>query len=223
MRLSTHTVVLALIAAAAGCGSDRVPASARAAEAAVPDDSVSRARMDSMNRAQPGYVIDSIFPPDEEMRRFRASLPGDSAIAFVGGASSREALVRRFVSALSRNDTLALRSMAVRGREFADLYYAESPYSKAPYRQPPSFAWRMIQDPSSAGFAKLLRRLGGKPMTYVAHRCDPSVQVEGATTRYAGCLVEVVNATGDTATKRYFGSIVQRGGQYKFLSYTNYF
>ena len=212
---------IALVAAAA-CG-DRAPASARSAEAAVLTDSASRAQMDSINRAQPGYVIDSIFPPEEEMRRFRASLPGDSATSFAGGASSRDALVRRFVVALSQADTNALRSMAVRGREFADLYYGDSPYAKAPYRQPPSFAWRMIQDPSSAGLTKLLRRLGGKPMTYVAHRCDPKVEREGATTRYAGCLVEVVDAQGDTVTKRYFGSIVARDGQYKFLSYTNDF
>jgi hypothetical protein len=60
-------------------------------------------------------------------------------------------------------------------------------------------------------------------MTYLSHACDPKVHREGRTTRYAGCLVTVRDAMGETATRRYFGSVVERGGQFKFLSYTNQF
>ena len=70
---------------------------------------------------------------------------------------------------------------------------------------------------------KLLQRLGGKPMSFVDERCDPKVLREGRTTRYVGCLVTVVTSAGDTATKRYFGSIVERDHVFKFLSYTNRF
>lgn len=199
------------------------PSPARAAQDSARADDIARARQDSINRAQPGYVIDSILPPEEEMRRFRAALGGDSAVALVGGASSRTELVRRFVGALAANDTAKLLTMAVRGREFADLYYPGSPYSHAPYKQPPSFAWRLIQDPSTAGLTKLLDRLGGKPMSFVSERCEPKVAVEGRVRRYTGCLVTVVTAAGDTATKRYFGSIVELNGQFKFLSYSNKF
>lgn len=186
-------------------------------------DSASRARQDSINRAQPGYVVDSILPPEEDLRRFRAAFREDSATRFVGGEPSREALVRRFVLAVTSGDTTSLRAMAVHGREFADLYYPESPYSRPPYRQPVSFAWRTIQDPSSAGLSKLLRAVGGRPMAYLSHRCDPAVLHEGRTTRYAGCLVTLRDARGEVVTKRYFGSIVERDGQFKFLSYTNRF
>lgn len=186
-------------------------------------DSRARARQDSVNRAQPGYVIDSIHPPAEEMRRFRAAFRGDSATVLVGGNTSRDALVRRFVRALAANDTNELRAMVMQGREFADLYYLDSPYSRPPYQQPPSFAWRMIQDPSTGGLSKLLKRLGGKPMTFVSERCDPRTLHEGRSTRYAGCLVRVIGDRGDTATRRYFGSIVERDGRFKFLSYTNDF
>ena len=186
-------------------------------------DSVARARQDSTNRAQPGYVIDSILPPAEELRRFRAALPGDSASRLAGGESSRTALVRRFVRALAASDTADLRMMAVHGREFADLYYPDSPYSRPPYHQPPSLAWRLIQDPSTTGLTKLLRRLGGTRLSFVTERCDPRVVREGRTTRYVGCLVTVVTPSGDTASKRYFGSIIERDHQFKFLSYTNDF
>ena len=111
--------------------------------------------------------------------------------------------------------------MVVHGREFADLYYPGSPYSRAPYHQPPQLAWSLIQNPSTDGITKLLRTLGGKPITYVGHRCDPKVLHEGRVTRYAGCLVRVADAKGDTTSRLMFGSIVELGGVFKFLSYTN--
>lgn len=221
MRRFTSIAIISLIAVAIACRSDTK--SSPGAERPAPADSLSRARQDSINRAQPGYVVDSILPPDEAMRRFRATFPGDSARMLIGGSTSRDALVRRFVRAVAEADTADLRAMALHGREFADLYYADSPHSRPPYRQPPAFAWRLIQDPSTAGLTKLLQRVAGKPLHFVSERCDPKVAREGKSTRYSGCLVRVVNAAGDTVTKRYFGSILERDGRFKFLSYTNDF
>ena len=157
------------------------------------------------------------------MRRFRANHPADSATKFTGGSPSRDALVQRFVRAVVARDTNDLRAMAVHSREFIDLYYPESPYSRPPYHQPPEEAWALIQAPSSDGLTKLLKKLGGKPMTYVSSACDPKIAHDGATTRYSGCLVRTVGVKGDTVTRRLFGSIVERNGQFKFLSYTNNF
>ena len=184
-------------------------------------DELRRARQDSINRTLPGYVVDSIFPVDEELRRFRKALGGDSAVVFSGGSPSREALAQRFVRAVAAADTNEFRTMVVHGREFADLYYPVSPYSHAPYHQPPQLAWSLIQNPSTDGLTKLLRTMGGKPITYVGLKCDPKVVHEGRITRYAGCLVRIADAKGDTTTRLMFGSIVELGGVYKFLSYTN--
>jgi hypothetical protein len=217
-------VLVAILLATAGCtASDVQSETPRTSADSVRSDSIARARQDSINRAQPGYVIDSILPVEEELRRFRAALPGDSATALTGGSPSREALVRRFVHALAANDTADLQRMAVRGREFADLYYPESPYTRPPYRQSPALAWSLIQNPSTSGLTRLVRRLGGKSIVYVSHRCDPKIAHEGRNVRYAGCLVRIVDERGDTVTKRYFGSILERDGQFKFLSYTNQF
>ena len=183
-------------------------------------DSAARARQDSVNRATPGYVIDSVLPPGEALRRFRAEYPGDSATAFTGGAQSRDALVRRLIRALAAADTNDLRKMAVTPREFADLYYPGSPYASGPYHQPVSFAWEMIQNPSDVGFRKLLRA-AGHPMSFGSQRCETKVQHAGTGVRYTGCLVRIVDARGDTVTKRLFGSIVSYQGAFKFLSFTN--
>ena len=217
-------VLLLAFVAASGCkGRDIKAIAERAVADSVHTDSVARARQDSINRAQPGYVVDSIFPVEEELRRFRKAVGGDSAVAFLGGSPSREALVKRFLAALSASDTADMRSMAVRTREFADLYYPESPYAKPPYHQPPDLAWSLIQNPSADGIKRLLDRFSGKQLVYISHACDPKVQHDGRTTRYTGCLVTVIEPTGSEVTRRYFGSIVERDGQFKFLSYTNQF
>jgi hypothetical protein len=195
----------------------------RTAADSVHADSMARARQDSINRTRPGYVVDSILPVAEELRRFRASIGGDSAVRLTGGSTSREALVRRFVQALAADDTADLQAMAVRSREFADLYYPESPYAHAPYRESPALAWSLIQNPSASGLTRLVRRLGGKPIRYVSHRCEPTTAREGRNVRYTGCLIRLIDERGDTVTKRYFGSILARDGRYKFLSYTNQF
>ena len=184
-------------------------------------DSIVLARQDSVIRASPGYVIDSLLTPEEEARRFRAALPGDSATAFEGGEASRDALVRRFVRSLATADTNDLRTMVVNGREFVDIYYPASPYASGPYHQSVGFAWRLIQDPSGAGFRRLIGRLAGHPMTFVWQRCEPTVLREGDVDRHTGCLVRIVDERGDSITRRLFGSIVSHRGRYKFLSYTN--
>src|SRR5690606_28284148 len=71
-----------------------------------------RARQDSINRAQPGYVVDSILSPDEEMRRFAADLPSRPT-RLSNGADSRDALIRRWIAAVEGNDSLALIRLAV--------------------------------------------------------------------------------------------------------------
>ena len=217
-----HRLIVAALLLFAGCASDDDLGGSLATRSdSLRADSIARARQDSINRASPGYVIDSLLPPEEEARRFRAAYPGDSATSFVGGEGSRDALVRRFVHSLAAADTNDLRKIVVKGREFVDIYYPGSPYAAGPYHQPVGFAWRMIQEPSVAGFTKLVRRLAGHPMTLVAHECEPTILREGKVHRYTGCLVRIVDARGDTVTRRLFGSIVSYEGRFKFLSYTN--
>ena len=218
-----YTLIIAATLVVAGCANREFSNSDSlgARSDSIRTDSVARARQDSINRATPGYVIDSLLPPEEEARRFRAAYPGDSATAFVGGEVSREALVRRFIRSVAAADTNDLRKMVVKGREFVDIYYPGSPYASGPYHQPVGFAWRMIQDPSVAGFTKLIRRLGGQPLAFVRERCEPNVLHEGRVDRYTGCIVGIVDEQGDSVTKRLFGSIVEYRGRYKFLSYNN--
>lgn len=223
-RLGTTLTLLFLLGA--GCvARDDAPPPARRPDAALTDslraDASARARQDSANRARPGYVVDSILPVDEELRRFRAASGGTPVTRLAGGSDSRDGLVRRFARALSANDSSALRAMVLTAREFADLYYPESPYTRPPMRQSPAVAWTLIQNPSTAGLTRIMRRLGGRPLGYRGQRCDPRTVREGRNVRYTGCLVDLIGADGRPVTRRLFGSIIQRDGVYKFMSYTN--
>src|SRR5262245_66450399 len=56
-------------------------------------DSIARARQDSINRAQPGYVIDSTLPVQEELRRFPEAVGGKPVTALCDSRHSRDELV----------------------------------------------------------------------------------------------------------------------------------
>jgi hypothetical protein len=218
-----HGRILVIAAVCAGaCTAGGTDTARRATADSIRTDSIARARQDSINRAQPGYIVDSIFPVQEEIRRFRAAIGGTAVTALQGGATTREELIRRFVRAVAGADTTALRAMVVQVREFADLYYLDSPYARPPWRQPPGLAWSMIVTPSAEGLTAVLRRLGGQPLEYVSHACDAAT-TEGAVRRHSGCVVTTRDAAGVVATSRLFGSIIERAGAYKFLSYTNQF
>ncbi len=222
---------LAALLLAVGCrnagdapsGARDASATRTAARDSLVKDSVARARQDSINRTRPGYVIDSILPVKETLRRFRRAVGGSPVTALAGGSASRDKLVHRFMNALVAGDSLELRAMAVDAREFADLIYPESPSTKPPYQQDPALVWRSIQNPSASGFKRLVKRAGGVPVKLAKYACDSTPTTQGKNTLWSGCLLSLVGEHGDTSTHRFFGAIVERDGQFKFMSYRNEF
>ena len=205
------------------CSGDPAARAPRFAPGSARADSLARACQDSINRTLPGYVIDSILPIEEEVRRFRLAAGGTPVTALGGGSPSREALVRRFVAALAAGDSTGLAAMALSPREFIDLVYLESPYTRPPYRQAPQLLWGQMQNSSRKGFIRLLRRVGGLPLHYVSHRCATPPEVQGRNRLHAACTVAIRDDRHRTETHRLFGSIIARDGIYKFVGYANEF
>lgn len=164
--------------------------------------------------------VDSIFPIEEELRRFRATLT-EAPVALEGGASSREELVRHFLGALERQDTVAINAMVLSRGEFAYLYYPSTPYVRPPYEMGPSLLWFIGQERGHKGIVRALRRYGGRPLGYLGHRCDPEPRREGENLLWSGCTLQFAQAPGDTGEVRLFGSIVERDARFKFVSYAN--
>ena len=200
------------------------PADAAAARSdSLRADSMARARQDSINRTLPGYVVDSARPIPEEIRRFAARIGGDPVTVFAHASTSREALIQRVVRDVAKADGTDLAAAAITPREFIDLVYPSSPYTHPPCEQPPDLVWMQIANPSAAGYRRLLARRGGQAFAYVSHVCAANPERQGRNTLYVDCVITVRDPSRAEIKQRWFGSIVERNGRFKILSYRNQF
>jgi hypothetical protein len=170
--------------------------------------------------AAPVAVVDSVFPIEEEIRRFRALLGPDPG-SLTEGARSIDALVDRFERALVEADTAAFAEMAMTMDEFGWIYYPSSIFTAPPYELAPSLVWFQIQNGSSRGLGRLLDRLAGRPLVFMGHTCPPEPVTQGPNRVWEGCLVRFETADEGPRELQLFGSILERDGVFKFVSYTN--
>ena len=191
-------------------------------EAATRDSGTAVARVveDTSYKLAPGYVVDSLRPNDEELRRFRADL-GAPVTRLEHGAPSIDALVRRFTRAVETSDTSTLRALHVTRAEFAWLLYPESPSTHPPYRQPPDVAWMLQREGSVKGLTRLVRRRGGQPLRVTGWRCEPKPAREGRNLIWRQCVLHTTATAGAPASERLFGAVVARDGVFKIASYAN--
>lgn len=209
--LAIHALIPVLLM---GCAAAEVPADPATA------DSIARARQDSVNRAQPGYVVDSVLPIEEHLRRFRADIARAPA-SLAGGADSRDALVGRFVRSLEARDTIALRSMLLTRAEFAYLVYPGSHWTRPPYQQSPGLVWLQAANANGAGLARLLERLAGRDLRFDYYGCGAEPEVIGDNRVWRDCTLRIERAPGDTRSMRLFAGIIERAGHFKVYSYGN--
>jgi hypothetical protein len=170
--------------------------------------------------AQRGPVqVDSVVPRAEALRRFQQGLRMPDRLE--GEARSRDALVHRFVRALERQDTTALRSLLLSKAEFAYLYYPTSAQGLPPYDLSPGLMWFLLEGRSEKGIRHALEQFGGRPLRMASYSCAGTPAIEGANRLWGPCEVRRIQAAGDTVADRLFGLMVERGGRWKFLSYAN--
>lgn len=172
--------------------------------------------------AAPGpspVYVDSIFPIEEGIRRFKAELP-DSAGALSGGAASAEALVGQFMAALEGRDVEALAQLAISPAEFIHLYYPHTRFTAKPYEMGPDLLWFQLGNYGSKGMNRALDRFGGRSLGYVDHACDEDT-IEGPNRLRSGCVVRVRDEDGATQTLSLFGQMIERDGMWKFINYAN--
>jgi hypothetical protein len=214
LRLALASLTIAAVALVAG-GCQRPDASSARAGSAGPPASAE----DGSRRPRPGYAVDSVLPPEEALRRFRAGLTPVARLA--GGATSRDRLVAAFVRAVETRDTSALRGLEMSKAEFAYLLYPSSIYTRPPFQQQPEIVWMLQRANGGAGYRRLVERYAGRPLGYRGHRCDGEPEVRGENRIWGGCTLGYQRARGDTATGRLFGAILEREGRFKFVSYAN--
>lgn len=193
-------ILLSAVLALAGCGTE-VPSPAATAEA-----------------AQPG-VVDSILPIEESLRRFREGVPDPGSLA--DAFTSRDSLVAAFGRALFQADTAALPGLLLDRAEFAYLYYPSTPFVREPYELEPALLWFQVQNGSSKGITRALRRFAGKGHEYAGYECEAEPTVQGENRVWEECVISYEDPSGERLSGRFFGSILERGGRFKIVSYTN--
>lgn len=172
---------------------------------------------DSLRRL-PGYVVDSVFPPGEALRRFQATVAGPPVARLTGGAPSAEALLRRYWSMLVRHDTAAIRGLVVSRGEFAYVYFPES----APFASgmQPSTAWILYESQTGRGLSRAFRATIGAETTVHATICRDRSRNEGKSHTYGPCAV-VLRKGIAFDTLWIGGTLIQRDGVHKFLGLDN--
>lgn len=167
--------------------------------------------------------MDSILPIEEEIRRFNATIP-EMPDALAGGAPSRDELVLRFVGAVEAADTAAFRDLVMTRSEFAALYYPHTRYLHPPFQLSPALVWFMQENRTSQGFARIARRLAGKRLHAEGYTCTEPPEIEERNRIWHDCRILLRPPGSDSATAvRLFGSILERDGIHKFVSYSNDF
>lgn len=175
------------------------------------------------SRPRAAGVVDSAIPTDEALRRFRAGLPEVSALDG-GAAPSRDLLVRRFLDALARRDTAALRGMQLSRGEFAYLYYPTTQYVRPPYELDPETLWFLSRQQSDKGLRRAMERVGGRTITLTGYDCaGESPARQGPNVIWGRCTVRYRAGADTLVERRLFSGILERGGAFKFLSYANDF
>jgi hypothetical protein len=212
MRVRNFILLGITLVAAAACD---VAESAPSARSAAPAGSIAAPVPPAA--AAP---VDSYVPPEEALRRFRRGI-ANAPTRLSGGAPTRDSLVRLLVHAIARRDTALVNRVVLTRAEFAYLYYPTAPLARPPYELDPQMMWLQLVSQSEKGIVRAFDRLGGTAARYAGHACADAER-QGDNRVWSGCTVTLARAGGgDTTRQRLFGSIVERGGRFKFVSYAN--
>jgi hypothetical protein len=167
--------------------------------------------------------VDSVFPIEEEIRRFRATLSEQPRELGSDAPRSRDELVERFAEAIARSDTIAAARLMITRAEFGHLYFQHSRYTRPPYKMSPALLWFMTVQESEKGLGRTLAAFGGTEASLHDYRCAKAPEAEGPNRTWRDCVLELSDGQGNIVTKRLFGAILERGGRYKFLSFSSDF
>lgn len=208
--LARAAALVAGIVLAAGACRGTEPRAAEAAPSPIAEGWTQR----------PGLHVDSILPMEVQLARFRHGLP--VATALNNGARSADDLVRQFLTAVVKADTAVLAGLTLSRSEYAWLYFPTSLYAAAPYELPPDVAWTLSRAASEKGAGRVIRRLSGARLHFHGYRCGQEAS-EGPNRFWRQCTVDFEHPAEGRVSRRLFGSIMERDGRYKFLSYANDF
>ena len=142
-----------------------------------------------------------------------------SAAPLPGSAETPEAMARLALERIASGDREGLLALALTGAEFREAVYPELPASRPERNTSADYLWRGLRQKSRNALAFTLDRYAGAPLELLA------VGFLGETTDYGAYRVHRKTALtvrapdGKKSVVRVFGSLIERGGEYKIFSF----
>jgi hypothetical protein len=172
-------------------------------------------------RKIPGYVVDSIFPPAEALRRFRAASGPTQPTVLTEGDTSVLALFTGYVAALRARDSIAVLRFALSRPEYAWLYYDGSPEQVSGLV--PQAAWALMESRSNVGLGRAAGRVSalGQATRVASATCGTKVVPLPSGDIIGPCIVVIEAADGTRTPLPLARTVLRRNGRLKLVSFAN--
>ena len=155
----------------------------------------------------------AVAPPDSP------AVSAASAAPLPGSAKTPEATARLALERIAAGDREGLLALALSEAEFREVVYPELPASRPERNTSADYLWRGLRQKSRNALAFTLDRHAGPLLELLA------VDFLGETTDYGAYRVHRKTALtvrapdGRKTIVRVFGSMIERGGEYKIFSF----
>lgn len=133
--------------------------------------------------------------------------------------SSIQGLVEEVLKGVEHNDPEALLKLRINEREFRKYLWPEFPASDPKMNVPLSFAWGNLDQKSEKGARRALSQYGGNAYRFETIYFQEKTQEYSGFKLYSRSVIVARDGNGNLQELQFCGSIVERNGEYKFLSY----
>jgi hypothetical protein len=128
------------------------------------------------------------------------------------------ALARAVLSAIERDDRVALDQIALNEQEFRDHVWPELPASRPERNLPFSYVWGDLRQKSAASLSKTLSEHGGRRYELIA--VDFDGETDYRTYRvHRDATFRIRQPGGEESSLRVCGSMIEMDGRWKVFSY----
>ncbi len=132
---------------------------------------------------------------------------------------SIEDLAEEVLKAVASNDPEALLKLRVSEKEFRKFLWPEFPASQPKMNVPFGFAWDNLNQKSEKAARRALSKYGGGKYRFESIYFQEKTETYDSFKLYSQSVLLVRDPEGAVQEFDFCGSIVERNGEYKFLSY----
>lgn len=123
------------------------------------------------------------------------------------------------VEALNQGDLSGLHQLRVIRKEYLSWIWPAFPASGPPHNFPEDFAWSNLDTKSSRAVRRLVKRYGEISLAFVKLDFEQKTEEYKDFRLLRGTVLTVQNTNGQQKTLKILGSVVEKDGRYKLLSY----